>query len=184
MRSCALTSSATTEHYTPRYIWERAIQTMGAIDLDPASDGKNVPAKKHYTRDDDGLSQPWKGKVWLNPPFGDGVGLWFQTLVDAYRAKSVSEAIVLWKAATETKGWRVLTSAACRVCFPDHRIAFLGEKGDRRANSATFSAALFYLGSHPDHFEEAYSSIGQVWVVPTPRNDQANLAVWAGGESL
>lgn len=182
MRARALTSSATTEHYTPRYLWERAIQTMGGIDLDPASDGKNIPAARHYTKQDDGLSKPWKGRVWLNPPFGNGVTAWFEKLVEAYRSGEVTEAVVLWKAATETKGWRVLTSAACLVCFPDHRIAFLGDKGDRRANSATFSAALFYLGPHPDRFEEAYSSIGQVWVVPPQKKDQTKLCAWDEGK--
>jgi len=112
MRARALISSATVEHYTPRYIWERAVETMGGIDLDPASDGHTVPATRHYTRDDDGLARPWGGRVWLNPPFGNGVVRWFQTLVDAYQAGAVTEAVVLWKAATETKGWYVLTSAA------------------------------------------------------------------------
>lgn len=169
MRARALISSATVEHYTPRYIWERAVETMGGIDLDPASDGHTVPATRHYTRDDDGLARPWGGRVWLNPPFGTGVVRWFQTLVDAYQAGAVTEAVVLWKAATETKGWYVLTSAASRVCFPDHRIAFLGAKGDRESNSATFSAALFYFGPHPERFAAAYASLGQVWTVPAPR---------------
>src|SRR5208337_3206178 len=44
-------SSKTVEHYTPRYIWERAVRTMGAIDVDPAADpGHQIPAATHYTK--------------------------------------------------------------------------------------------------------------------------------------
>lgn len=41
------------------------------FDLDAASSGNDfVPARKIYTKADDGLRQPWHGLVWLNPPFG------------------------------------------------------------------------------------------------------------------
>ncbi|HUZ23794.1 MAG TPA: hypothetical protein VMV07_08510 [Streptosporangiaceae bacterium] len=29
-----------------------------------------------YTAADDGLAQPWKGRVWLNPPYGHVIGQW------------------------------------------------------------------------------------------------------------
>jgi hypothetical protein len=61
------------------------------FDLDVAAPPGGVswiPAKKFYTMEDDGLSQIWKGRVWMNPPFsevtpwverfiahGNGVGL-------------------------------------------------------------------------------------------------------------
>jgi DNA N-6-adenine-methyltransferase (Dam) len=42
------------------------------FDLDPCSPGPGhwVPAKKIYTKADDGLRQPWFGRVFMNPPFG------------------------------------------------------------------------------------------------------------------
>lgn len=56
------------EYYTPAWIFEELGLTF---DLDVASPPHktNVPAKNRYTKDDDALSQPWDGMVWMNPPF-------------------------------------------------------------------------------------------------------------------
>jgi len=57
------------ECYTPRSLFD---QLDIEFDLDPASCPKElsaVPARHIYTIEDDGLSQPWEGRVWLNPPY-------------------------------------------------------------------------------------------------------------------
>lgn len=55
--------------YTPAWIFDH----MGVeFDLDVASPPGGVPwipAKRYFTVHDDGLSQPWEGRVWCNPPF-------------------------------------------------------------------------------------------------------------------
>ena len=63
-------SSESAECYTPAPIMEAARQVMGRIDLDPASKptaNKTVGATRFYDRDENGLSMPWRGRVWLNP---------------------------------------------------------------------------------------------------------------------
>jgi hypothetical protein len=53
---------------TPRFV----IDALGPFDLDPCPP-KERPwdtARRHFTEADDGLSRPWKGRVWLNPPYG------------------------------------------------------------------------------------------------------------------
>jgi hypothetical protein len=101
----ALVSHESTEHYTPQYIIDAVIACMGAINLDPCSNSReipNVPAARHYTAQDNGLVQPWEGRIFLNPPFGLGVERCFSKLYQERSTGRTMEAIVVWKSATET----------------------------------------------------------------------------------
>lgn len=63
------------EYYTQEYIIDLVRQVLGDIDLDPAScieANKVVKAKHIFTKEDDGLTKPWFGKVWMNHPFHKG----------------------------------------------------------------------------------------------------------------
>ena len=65
----------TDERYTPKWIFDGLGLTF---DLDPAAPvggGDCVPTRHRYTVEDDGLSLPWFGLVWLNPPFSEST-LW------------------------------------------------------------------------------------------------------------
>lgn len=139
-----------------------------AIDQDPCSNSReipNVPAAMYYTVEDNGLVQPWEGRIFLNPPFGPGVEIWFSKLYQERSACRTTEAIVLWKSATETAAWKTLTALSCRVCFPSTRIRFVGPDGDE-GPGPTFSPALFYVGSRAERFDEAFAGIKTGWVVP------------------
>ena len=166
----ALLSHESTEHYTPQYVLDAVIACMGAIDLDPCSNSReipNMPAARHYTIQDNGLVQPWEGRVFINPPFGPGVEAWFSKLYQERLAGRTTEAIVVWKSATETSAWKTLTRLSCRVCFPSSRIRFVGPQGND--TGPKFSPALFYVGERPKRFEKAFEGIGEVWVVPKER---------------
>jgi ParB family chromosome partitioning protein len=63
-------SSETAEHYTPAYVVDVVRAALGTIDVDPASceaANRVVQARHFFTRADDGLRQPWRGTVFLNP---------------------------------------------------------------------------------------------------------------------
>lgn len=62
-------NSGNNEWYTPAEYVEAARSVLGKIELDPASSeiaNQTIKAKKFYTSEDDGLSESWRGKVWMN----------------------------------------------------------------------------------------------------------------------
>lgn len=90
-------TARTTEWLTPRAI----IDALGPFDLDPCAPVTRPwpTAAKHYTIHDNGLLQPWGGRVWLNPPFGDKAGRWLARMVEH------GDGVALIPARTETQAW-------------------------------------------------------------------------------
>lgn len=91
---------------------EAAKATMGAIDLDPASSAEaneTVEAEKFYTKEDNGLQLPWKGRIWLNPPYGGDARLFIERMLKEYKVGNVTAACALLNShPTETKWFQQL----------------------------------------------------------------------------
>ena len=68
------------EWLTPPHV----LQALGPFDLDPCAPvARPWPmAAAHYTAHDSGLTKPWRGRVWLNPPYGQETGRWMQRLAE------------------------------------------------------------------------------------------------------
>jgi ParB-like chromosome segregation protein Spo0J len=85
------------EWYTPAWLVELAREAMGGIDLDPASceeANSVVKAAQIYTAADDGRLKPWKGRVFVNPPYALPLVEGFAAkLVAEYEAGRVTEAV-------------------------------------------------------------------------------------------
>lgn len=150
-------SSKTPEHYTPPAILEAVVAVLGAIDLDPASNpGRTVPAARHYTVVDDGLAQPWCGRVFLNPPYGRGIEPWIKKLVTEHTSGRVEKAIALLPARVDTQWFRRLRDYPC--CFVKGRLTFIGNE-----NAAPFPSVVVYLGTDHETFTRTFAAIGDIW---------------------
>jgi hypothetical protein len=68
------------EWITPRYL----LDALGPFDLDPCASVNRQwdTARRHYIESENGLAQRWRGRVWLNPPYGDQIGGWMRKLAD------------------------------------------------------------------------------------------------------
>ena len=157
-------SSNTAEHYTPAHVLDLVLEVMGGIDLDPCADpGCRVPAAVHFTAAEDGLSKPWAGRVYMNPPYGRGIGSWVDRLVTFHQAGQVEEAIALVPARPGPIWWRRLTGHGGPVLFYSRRLKFVGNK-----SSAPFPSALVYMGPRRSKFCRVASRFGDVWGVVAP----------------
>ena len=60
------------------------LAALGAFDLDPCAPATRPwpTAATHFTETDDGLTQPWHGRVWLNPPYGQQTFRWMRRLAE------------------------------------------------------------------------------------------------------
>jgi len=58
------------------------VKALGVFDLDPCAPVARPwdTALNHFTIEDDGLAQPWFGRVWLNPPYGDAAPDWLKKM--------------------------------------------------------------------------------------------------------
>jgi DNA N-6-adenine-methyltransferase (Dam) len=168
------------EWYTPSKYIEAAREVMGSIDLDPAScelANKTVKATKYYTKEEDGLSKEWHGRVWLNPPYGkinpipgstkSYQRIFVEKLLREYTAGRTSQAVLL------------LLGNSCfahyfyplweyPLCFHDGFISFY--RPDGSTSDFGFGTIFVYLGPNETKFTEAFSQFGRiVKAVDTPK---------------
>lgn len=162
-----IVSSESNEWYTPAKYIESARKVMGSIDLDPASCAKGndvVQADQFFTKENDGLSKDWSGRVWLNPPYGGLTGKFVTKLVEEFDKGSVTEAVLLVNAnCTDTKWFQHLWDHL--VGFTNHRIDFIkgeGEGEGKQKAGSTHGSAFAYLGPNTESFAKEFSQYGTV----------------------
>lgn len=154
-----LTSSKSDEHGTPHFLAYAAREVLGEIDLDPMSNPeaqKIIRAHTFYTEKQDGLTKPWIGRIWLNPAFSRADEA-VAKLIGAYEVGICSEALLLIKAAPETKRHQSL--AAYPFCELNRRVKFIAE-GNRV--QAPFATLIFYLGKNFSRFKEVFEGLGNI----------------------
>lgn len=162
----ALQSSESNEWFTPAEYVNAARELMGGIDIDPAScevANRVIQAAKYYTKQDNGLARSWRGRVWLNPPYGFENGAsnqetWSRELIERYQAGLVTEAVLLVNAVPGNKWFQPLWDFM--ICFPDHRIRFYNAEVEQ--SQPTHSNALVYLGHQRVRFIELFNRFGVV----------------------
>lgn len=120
-------------------------ERFGKFTLDAAAAKHNAKAKRYYTRDEDGLTEPWTGRVWCNPPYSD-CGAWVRKAwAEWQRLGGPSSIVMLLPANRVEQAWwqdhvepfRDKPDSPLRVEFQRGRMRFdrpgavISPKGDR-----------------------------------------------------
>ncbi len=127
-------SSETDLWGTPHAFFEDTSKEFGPFDLDVCADAINAKCPRFFTQEQDGLKQEWRGKVWMNPPYGRTIGKWVRK---AYESSLDGATVVcLLPSRTDTAWWHDYVMKG-QVRFIRGRLRFGVAK-----HSAPFPSAL------------------------------------------
>lgn len=187
------------EWYTPpRYI-EAARAVLGAIDLDPAScalANKTVRAHTYYTVLENGLTQPWYGRIWLNPPYGKPIPYtsrgrymgggntrtkslqtqFVEKALHEYRAGNAEQILLLVTANTTVRWFQPLWDYP--MCTPTSKILFT-VAGSAQGQRQVFGNVFVYLGPHLSRFIDVFHRFGRITcAIDTPPSRYRQVSLW------
>lgn len=149
-------------------LWRPISRCVGGFDLDPAAGAESTPiAAERYTPDDDGLSTPWSGTVWLNPPFSEKTP-WYRRLVAQYQSGNIDRAVALAPVTPSSNWFHRWFARADAICFLNGRNWYEGH-GD----NPSFSTMLG-VWEPTQELLDVLSSMGVV-SYPEPRDSQQKL---------
>ena len=131
-------SSATPEWSTPQDVFD-ALHKEFSFTLDPCATIENAKCPVFFTKEDDGLKQEWKGRVFMNPPYGRGIGAWMKKAYESSLAGAL--VVCLVPARTDTAWWHDYCMKGT-VRFVRGRLKF----GDSK-NNAPFPSAIVIFPS-------------------------------------
>jgi len=132
-------------------------------DLDVCASRPNV-CERFYSPDDDGLSKPWKGLCFMNPPYGRKrrINRWMQK-ARKEGSKPDTTVVCLPPARTSTIWWQETVPFASLVVFIRGRLYF--EINGEPVGPSGFPSAFVVFGDLTGEQVAKLCSYGW-WVVP------------------
>lgn len=126
-----IASSKTVEWASPSWLVDYWAEIEGPFTFDPCATAENAVAADFLTVEDDGLKSPWKGKVWLNPPYGRGLNDWMGKANQELKSGRVESIVALLPSRTDTRWFHdEILNLGHEIHFLKGRIAY-GNGGSR-----------------------------------------------------
>lgn len=101
---------------------------FGQFDLDPCCRAETAKAPTFYTEADDGLSKPWFGSVFLNPPYSKPAP-WLEKAIQETSSGSARLVVALLPVRTDTRWFHSLVKDQAQIKFIQGRVKWLGWQG-------------------------------------------------------
>ena len=150
---------------TPRALLDAVLQAADreAFNLDPCSslpDGP-VPAALHWTEADDGLSRPWSGMIFVNPPYSRSLPHWVAKC--AAEADAGAVVVGLVPSRTDTRWWHSHVAGQAAVVMLRGRLKFGGG-----TSSAPFPSAIV-VWNDSGLAERVAAALSGSWLIPAQK---------------
>ena len=144
---------------TPRELFD-ILNREFAFTLDPCADDNNHKCAKYYTKEQDGLSQPWAGEtVFCNPPYSRktksnaGQAAWIEK---CYReAQAGSTVVMLIAARTDTAAFHRFILGKAEIRFIEGRLRFEIAEEKSRERAPFPSMVVIYQKGRPAGIAES-----------------------------
>lgn len=134
MQNDVMFSSKTDMWETPQDFFDKLDKEFH-FTLDVCATQENAKCDNFYTKEIDGLSQPWKGVVWCNPPYGKEIGSWVRRA--HFASVTGNTVVMLLPARTDTRWFHEYIYNNAEIRFVRGRLKFSGSK-----NSAPFPSMV------------------------------------------
>lgn len=143
MNASVMFSSKKDEWSTPQELFDELNKEF-LFDVDVCALPQNAKCKWYYTPADDGLSKPWIGNVWCNPPYGKHIGDWIEKAFFSAKTGVANVVVMLLPARTDTKWFHeyIYKKRNVEVRFVKGRLKF----GDAKS-SAPFPSMIVVFWS-------------------------------------
>jgi len=135
-----------------KWDWETRPELFNELDaefrftLDPCATKGNAKCARFYTKEQDGLFQPWEGSVFVNPPYWPGVSPWVEKATEEARRGVL--VVMLLPARTDSWWWHEFIwdgnkpRDGVEVRFLKGRVRFVGA-----ATAAPFASVVVVFRS-------------------------------------
>jgi len=139
------TARTSDDYWTPKWVFDALNITFDLDVACPPEGPAHTPCRAYYTQETNGLTSPWHGNVWMNPPFSK-LSPWVNKFIEH------ANGIALLPFSKSIWFHTIWESNAAIVAIPRQRAAFV--QGD------IFMPC--FLAAYGQHNIEALTNIGRV----------------------
>jgi transcriptional regulator with XRE-family HTH domain len=149
---------------TPLWLAKALSEAVGGFDIDPCAATPDrrrarVKAKILLTEADDGLSVPWTGRCFVNPPYSHRTARWVRKCFEEARRRCVVVALI--PARPDSNYWHRFIAGHGDVFMLRGRLKF----GDGK-NAAPFASSVVVWGADTEMISRLSQALPDSWHIP------------------
>lgn len=134
MNTEVMFSSKTDMWETPQDFFDKLNEEFH-FTMDVCATPDNAKCERFYTKEQDGLNQPWNGVCWCNPPYGREIVAWVRKAF--FASVSGATVVMLLPARTDTLWFHEYIYKKAEIRFIKGRLKF-----GSSANAAPFPSMV------------------------------------------